>query len=285
MKKSLIRLLSRLPFCILYFVSDIIYLVLYYIVKYRREVVQMNLRNSFPDKSDKELKQIERDFFRFLCDYGVESFKLLTIKPEEMKQHMVFENCEAVDRALDTHDFAFVYLGHYCNWEWVSSLPLWLHPRTTLAELYRPLKSKTMNELFIELREHHGARCISKYDALREIMRLKAEGKKSVIGFVADQTPGKQNVHLWMDFLNQDTPIFTGTERIGKKVNAAIFFLDMKREARGKYRGTFKPITEDPKSFPDYQISEICTHELETMIRRQPAYWLWSHKRWKHKRE
>ena len=116
-------------------------------------------------------------------------------------------------------------------------------------------------------------------------MRLKAEGKKSVIGFVADQTPGKQNVHLWMDFLNQDTPIFTGTERIGKKVNAAIFFLDMKREARGKYRGTFKPITEDPKSFPDYQISEICTRELETIIRRQPAYWLWSHKRWKHKRE
>ena len=102
MKKSLIRLLSRLPFCILYFISDIIYLVLYYIVKYRREVVQMNLRNSFPDKSDKELKQIERDFFRFLCDYGVESFKLLTIKPEEMKQHMVFENCEAVDRALDS---------------------------------------------------------------------------------------------------------------------------------------------------------------------------------------
>lgn len=244
----------------------------------------MNLRNSFPDKSEKELKQIECDFFRFLCDYGVESFKLLTIKPEEIKQHMVFENCEAVDRALDTHDFVFVYLGHYCNWEWVSSLPLWLHPRTTLAELYRPLNSKTMNELFIELREHHGARCIPKYDALREIMRLKAEGKKSVIGFVADQTPSPQNVHLWMDFLNQDTPIFTGTERIGKKVNAAIFFLDMKREARGKYRGTFKLITEDPKSFPDYQISEICTRELETIIRRQPAYWLWSHKRWKHKR-
>lgn len=284
MKKFLFRLFSRLPFGVLYVISDFIYLVLYYVVKYRRRVVRMNLRNSFPEKSDAELRAIERGFFHFLCDYGVESLKLLTIKPEEMKRRMIFENCEAVDRALDTHDFAFVYLGHFCNWEWVSSLPLWLDPRTTLAELYRPLNSKTMDELFIELREHHGAKCISKYDALREIMRLKAEGKKSVIGFVADQTPHPNNTHLWMDFLNQDTPIFTGTERIGKKVNAAIFFLDMKRTSRGHYCGTFKPITDDPKSYPDFQISEICTRELEVMIRRQPSYWLWSHKRWKHKR-
>ncbi len=284
MKKFLFRLFSRLPFGVLYVISDFIYLVLYYVVKYRRRVVRMNLRNSFPEKSDAELRAIERGFFHFLCDYGVESLKLLTIKPEEMKRRMIFENCKAVDRALDTHDFVFVYLGHFCNWEWVSSLPLWLDPRTTLAELYRPLNSKTMDELFIELREHHGAKCISKYDALREIMRLKAEGKKSVIGFVADQTPHPNNTHLWMDFLNQDTPIFTGTERIGKKVNAAIFFLDMKRTSRGHYCGTFKPITDDPKSYPDFQISEICTRELEVMIRRQPSYWLWSHKRWKHKR-
>ena len=245
----------------------------------------MNLTNSFPEKSEKELQQIERSFYHFLCDYGVESLKLLTIKPEEMKRHMQFENCEALERALDSHDFAFVYLGHFGNWEWVSSLPLWMNPRTTLGELYRPLKSKTMDELFIEMREHHGAKCISKYDALREIMRLKAEGKKSVIGFVADQTPRPENTHLWMDFLNQDTPIFTGTERIAKKVNAAVFFLDIKRISRGHYCGTFKPITDDPKSYPDFQISEICTRELESMIRRQPAYWLWSHKRWKHKRQ
>lgn len=285
MKKSIFRLLSRLPFGVLYGISDLIFLVLYYVVKYRRRVVRMNLTNSFPEKSEKELRQIERDFYHFLCDYGVESLKLLTIKHEEMKRRMQFENCEALERALDSHDFAFVYLGHFGNWEWVSSLPLWMNPRTTLGELYRPLKSKTMDELFIEMREHHGAKCISKYDALREIMRLKAEGKKSVIGFVADQTPRPENTHLWMDFLNQDTPIFTGTERIAKKVNAAVFFLDIKRISRGHYCGTFKPITDDPKSYPDFQISEICTRELESMIRRQPAYWLWSHKRWKHKRQ
>lgn len=284
MKKSLFRLISRLPFGALYVLSDIVFGVLYYIVKYRRRVVRMNLEKSFPEKSETELRQIERDFYHFLCDYGVESLKLLTIKPEEMMRHMQFENCEAVDSALDTHDFVFVYLGHYGNWEWVSSLPLWLHPRTTLGELYRPLKNKTMDDLFIEMREHHGAKCISKYDALREIMRLKAEGRKSVIGFVADQTPRPENTHLWMDFLHQDTPIFTGTERIAKKVNASVFFLDIKRISRGHYCGTFKPIADDPKAFPDFKISEVCTRKLETMIQRQPAYWLWSHKRWKHKR-
>lgn len=108
MKKTLFRLLSRLPFGVLYALSDFIYVIIYYLVKYRRRVVRMNLQNSFPEKSEAELQEIERGFYHFLCDYGVESLKLLTIKPEEMKRHMVFKNCEAVDRALDTHDFVFV---------------------------------------------------------------------------------------------------------------------------------------------------------------------------------
>jgi KDO2-lipid IV(A) lauroyltransferase len=285
MRKQLFRLFSRLPFSVLYVLSDLIYGVLYYIVGYRKKVVRMNLKNSFPEKTHQELRQIEKGFYHFLCDYGVESLKLLTISPEEMKKHMVFENTEAINDALNDHNFVFVYIGHYCNWEWISSLPLWTREDATLGELYRPLKSKVMDELFIELRQHFNAECISKYDALRHIMRFKAENKKCVIGFVADQTPHPENTHLWMDFLSQDTPIFTGTERIGKKVDAAIFFADIYRVKRGYYHCTFKEITRDIKQFPDYQITERCTQELEQIIRRQPEYWLWSHKRWKHKRK
>ncbi|MBO5699090.1 MAG: lysophospholipid acyltransferase family protein [Bacteroidaceae bacterium] len=284
MRKQLFRLLSRLPFGVLYCISDFIYLVLYYIVGYRKRVVRMNLKNAFPEKNEKELRQIEKGFYHFLCDYGVESLKLLTISPEEMKEHMVFENTEAIDDALNDHNFVFVYIGHYCNWEWMSSLPLWARKDATLGELYRPLKSKVMDELFIDLRQHFNAECISKYEALRHIMRFKAENKKCIIGFVADQTPHPDNTHLWMDFLSQDTPIFTGTERIGKKVDAAIFFADLYRVKRGHYRCTFKEITRNIKQFPDYQITERCTQELEQIICRQPEYWLWSHKRWKHKR-
>lgn len=284
MKKQLIRLLSRLPFGVLYALSDVAYCVVRHIIKYRRDVIRTNLRNAFPEKSDKELRDIEKGFYHFICDYGVESLKLLTISQEEMKRHMKFENTEEVNRALDDHNFVFVYIGHYGNWEWMSSLPLWVREDATLGELYRPLKSKTMDDIFIEIRQHFNAECISKYDALRHIMRFNAEKKKCIIGFVADQTPHPENTQLWMDFLSQDTPIFTGTERIGKKVNAAIYFADIHKEKRGQYRCVFKKITHDIKKYPDYQITEICTHELEQMIRRQPEIWLWSHKRWKHKR-
>ena len=141
-----------------------------------------------------------------------------------------------------------------------------------------------MDDVFIDIRQHFNAECISKYEALRHIMRFNAEKRKCIIGFVADQTPHPDNTQLWMDFLSQDTPIFTGTERIGKKVNAAIYFADIHKDKRGHYRCVFKRITHDVKSFPDYEITEMCTRELEQMIRRQPEIWLWSHKRWKHKR-
>ena len=284
MKKQIIRLFSRLPFGVLYVISDIAYAIIYYIVRYLLAVVRTNLRNAFPEKSEAELRKIERGFYHFLCDYGVESLKLLTISAEEMKRHMVFENVYQVDRALDDHNFVFVYIGHYGNWEWMSSLPLWTRKDATLGELYRPLKSKTMDDVFIDIRQHFNAECISKYEALRHIMRFNAEKRKCIIGFVADQTPHPDNTQLWMDFLSQDTPIFTGTERIGKKVNAAIYFADIHKDKRGHYRCVFKRITHDVKSFPDYEITEMCTRELEQMIRRQPEIWLWSHKRWKHKR-
>ena len=245
MKKQLIRLISRLPFGVLYFLSDIIYDVIYYIVRYRLAVVRTNLRNAFPEKSQAELRKIEKGFYHFLCDYGVESLKLLTISAEEMKRHMVFENVDQVDRALDDHNFVFVYIGHYGNWEWMSSLPLWARKDATLGELYRPLKSKTMDDVFIDIRQHFNAECISKYEALRHIMRFNAEKRKCIIGFVADQTPHPDNTQLWMDFLSQDTPIFTGTERIGKKVNAAIYFAEEIARLTVGYLGVEAQIISD----------------------------------------
>ena len=201
MRKQLFRLFSRLPFSVLYVLSDLIYGVLYYIVGYRKKVVRMNLKNSFPEKTHQELRQIEKGFYHFLCDYGVESLKLLTISPEDMKKHMVFENTEAINDALNDHNFVFVYIGHYCNWEWISSLPLWTREVATLGELYRPLKSKVMDELFMELRQHFNAECISKYDALRHIMRFKAENKNASLDLwpTKRHTP-KTRTSGWISF-------------------------------------------------------------------------------------
>lgn len=280
------KLFSRLPLCVLYAFADVAFLVVYYIAGYRRGVVRKNLQRSFPEKTQKELRRIEKDFFHFLCDYAVETLKLLTISEEEMQRRMTFEGVEAMEAELENHPFVFIYLGHYCNWEWVSSMPLWVKNESThCAQIYRPLKNKAFDALFMEMRTRFHAENISKYDTLRRILSLKREGRRTIIGFISDQSPRWQSIHEWVDFLHQDTPVFTGTERIGKKVDAAIYFADICRTKRGHYHCTFRHITSEIKSYEDYRLTALYMEELEKIIRRQPHLWLWSHKRWKRNRK
>ena len=283
--RGIIYALSLLPFRMLYVLSDILYVLVYKIVGYRRKTVSKNLRNSFPDKTKAELLKIERDFYHSFCDNMVEMFKLLSISPEEIHRRMTFSGNDEIEKSLDTHQFCFIYLGHFCNWEWISSIPLWAQRTDHVnAQLYRPLKNKVIDELFIELRTHFGATNISKYEALRHILTYKKEGRRAIVGFISDQSPTPINIYEWVDFLHQDTPVFTGTERIAKKVDAAIYFADVERESRGHYRLRLRLMTEDARAYPDYQLTEQYMRELEQMILRQPHLWLWSHKRWKHTR-
>ena len=276
------KLLSRLPLGALYVFADVAFLVVYYIAGYRRGVVRKNLQRSFPEKTQKELRRIEKDFFHFLCDYAVETIKLLTISEEEMRRRMTFEGVEEMEAELEKHPFVFVYLGHYCNWEWVSSLPMWMKKETThCAQIYRPLKNNAFDALFMHMRTRFHSENISKYDTLRRVLSLKSEGRRTIIGFISDQSPRWQSIHEWVDFLNQETPVFTGTERIGKKVDAAVYFADICRPRRGHYHCTFRCMTSDIRSYEDYRLTEIYMQELEQIIRRQPHLWLWSHKRWK----
>ncbi|MDY6113870.1 MAG: lysophospholipid acyltransferase family protein, partial [Alloprevotella sp.] len=198
---------------------------------------------------------------------------------------MVIEGVDEMERSLETKPFVFIFLGHYCNWEWVSSIPLWYQKEDSHgAQLYRPLKNKAFDGLFLEMRSRFGSENISKYEALRHILQLRRDGKKTCIGFISDQTPGWNSIHDWVDFLHQDTPVFTGTERIAKKVDAAIFFADIRRVRRGYYHLVLRRMTDEPKDFPDYALTEQYMRELEQIIRRQPHLWLWSHRRWKHRR-
>lgn len=283
--EAFFKQLSRLPFAVLYAISDVAFLVVYHVMRYRRHVVAENLRRSFPEKTDEERRKIGRRFYRFLCDYAMETIKLLTIPAGEMKRRMAFEGIDDMERSLASHPFVFIYLGHYCNWEWVSSVPLWVKGEGVhCAQLYRPLKNKTFDRLFMHLRTRFKAENIAKYDTLRRILTLKKEGVRTIVGFISDQTPRRQSTHEWVNFLNQETPVFIGTERIGKKVDAAIYFADIRRVKRGYYACRFRLLTEDVRSFEDYKLTELYMEQLEEMIRRQPHLWLWSHKRWKQKR-
>lgn len=278
----LLRLLSRLPLWWLYRLSDLLFPLVYYVVRYRRRVVRTNLANSFPHYSAQQLGRVERRFYRFFCDYVVETLKLLTISREEMQRRMRFEGCELLDAQLEHQPFCFLLLGHFANWEWVSTIAM--SCRRPTSQLYTPLHNKAMDRLFYEMRSRFGGENISKYDALRRILGWKREGRRMLVGFISDQSPKPGSTHAWMEFLHQDTPLFTGAERIGKKVGAAACFARVIRPRRGYYVCRIELLTPDMSQYPDYQLTERYMRLLEEEIQANPHLWLWTHRRWKHKR-
>ncbi len=280
--ESILRLFSRLPLWMLYRISDLLFLLVYFVVRYRRKVVRENLSRSFPDRSKQERRLIEQRFYRFFCDYAVETIKLLTISEAEMRRRMKVFGCEEMDAELDRQPFCFLMLGHYGNWEWLSTIALW--SKHNCGQLYTPLHNATFDRVFYDMRSRFGTENISKYNALRRILSLKSEGIPSHIGFITDQSPRPNSIHDWMTFLHQDTPIFTGAERIGKKVGAAAYFIRVTRPRRGYYECHLERLTSDMREFADYELTELCMRRLEAEINEVPHLWLWTHRRWKHQR-
>jgi len=278
-------LFSLLPLRIHYIISDFLFWLLYKVIGYRRRVVWKNLSASFPEKSQAEQEEIERGFYHFLCDYFVETVKMMTISKKEIKKRMVFKGIEDLDEVIESGQSIALYLGHYCNWEWVTSMPLWVTPKVQCGQIYHPLENKYFDKLLLRSRERLSSLCISMQDTLREVVRYKREGQPIMIGYISDQAPNWVNIHHWVDFLNQDTPVFTGTERIVKKMNHAVFYVDMRRIKRGYYEAEFKLMTRDPKELEDFKLTDMYFDMLEKSIRRAPEFWLWSHNRWKRTRK
>ncbi len=279
---AILCLLSRLPFRVLYIFSDIIYFFIYYVARYRRKVVKENLANAFPEKSAKERLKIEKQFFHHLCDLMVETIKLCSMSKEEMKKRCKFLNPELTDKYAEKKQNIIAISGHYGNWEWFSSFSIWRNYE--YMPIYKPLRNKTFDKFMIRLREHFGAKTLPKDDTFRTILKYQRQQIFSIYGFLGDQTPTVRNIHYWTTFLNQDTPILQGTERIAAKLNQAVIFVDMRKVKRGYYEINLIPLFEDAKNTAPNEITEKHTRVLESIINAEPAYWLWSHKRWKHKR-
>lgn len=282
---SICYLLSLLPYRVLYVLSDMMYPLVYYVVRYRRKIVRKNLTNSFPEKKSEEILKIEHEFYHFFCDYFVETIKALTVKKEEMMKRMVFENVDETLALYSNKQFIFLYLGHFCNWELIASLKWWMPKNWNTGQLYAKLHSDLSDRLFYTIRSRYGGENINKKEALRRIVKISKTDEKILIGFISDQGPKRDSIHLWVDFLHQDTPVFTGTERIAKKVDAAILYAEVKRRKRGYYTCRFKPITDNPKAYGEHELTRIFMSLLEKDIKADPPRWLWSHNRWKRKRE
>lgn len=280
-----VKLHALLPMGVLYFLSDIFYLLIYHVARYRLRVVRRNLAASFPGKTEKELRKLERGFYRHFADYVVETMKLAHISLDEIKRRAVIENPELIDKLMaEGHTCILLLMGHFGNWEWYSGSTTYFED-SRIYQIYRPLNNKAFDELFIHLRTRFASYLIKKNDTVRDVIRLKQEKTRSVVIFIADQTPSRANLHFWTDFLHQDTPFLTGPERMARKLDLPVVFLDVKPVRRGYYTLTMELLTKRPKETPEFWITEQYARMMERMILRHPAGWLWTHKRWKHKRD
>lgn len=282
---SWVKLHALLPMSVLYRFSDLFYLLIYKVVGYRVKVVRRNLKASFPEKSELELRSLERKFYHHFSDYVVETMKLAHISLEELQQRALVRNPEVVDRLMEKgHTCIVLLMGHFGNWEWFSGSTSRFED-SRIYQIYRPLSNLAFDRLFIHLRTQFGSFGIKKNDTVRDVIKLKKERTRCVVIFIADQTPSRNNLHYWTPFLNQDTPFLTGAERIARKLDLPVAFLDVRQAGRGHYTIDIELLTEHAKETPEFWITEQYARRMEQTIRRSPEQYLWTHKRWKYTRQ
>jgi KDO2-lipid IV(A) lauroyltransferase len=274
--------LSLLPFPLFYGVSDFFFFLLYHVIGYRKKVVYQNLKNSFPEKSHEDLKKIERKFYRYLCDLFLETFKTLTISPKEAMKRCRFsdETVQLFNKLEAEKKSCIIVMGHFGNWEWAGN-SFALMCKQKLYVIYHPLTNKYFNRLTYNMRTRFGNGLYAMKDTIREM--IKNRNEVNATAFIADQTAAPESAY-WTTFLNQDTPVFWGTEKIAVKMNFPVVYVTVNRVRRGYYEVHAKMLVEEPKLTKEGEISELHTKKLEEDIIQQPEIWLWSHRRWKHKR-
>ena len=273
--------LSKLPFGVLYLLSDLTYLVLYKLIGYRTKVVRGNLKRSFPEKSEKEILRIESEFYKHLCDVFGEGIKGFSISKKQAQKRMKQRNPELVNQFYKEGKQVILAGGHYGNWEMFAvAIGMALDYKT--VALYTPLKNKFMDSKVRESRSKYGLGMMP----INEIKKKLNDQKDNlyVTIFGADQSPRKSQKAYWMNFLNQETGVQFGTEKFAKEYKAAVVFGNIHRLKRGHYEVAYQLICEDATKTPYGYISQAHTKLLEREIRKKPEHWLWSHKRWKHQR-
>lgn len=273
--------ISLLPFRLLYVLSDLTYMVLYKGFGYRTKVVRHNLKNSFPEKTQEELKEIEVRFYRHLCDVIVESLKSFTISNREVLKRMVVENPHLINKYYEEGRSVLIAGGHYNNWEWTAT-SLQQQINHQAIAIYTPLSNKFFDKKMLSTRGKFGLKMIS----YKEISKFYSDHQKMLTAtlFAIDQSPRNPNRCYWTTFLNQDTGVQFGVEKIARKLDYAVIFGSINKIKRGYYSLHFSLISDRPGEEAHGAIIEKATAFLEAQILDKPQYWLWTHRRWKHKR-
>ena len=280
----LTNLIAHLPLNVLYLFSDIVAPFVYHIVRYRRKVVRNNLVNSFPEKTEREIKRIEKKFYRYFCDLFFETLYQLDMSEEEMCRRVQFVNKELITEQYDKGKSVIMLTAHYGNWEWMASLSLWLPKDKPACNVYKKLKDKNFDAFMYNLRMRFGSQNIESQKTFHTLLGMRNNQKLGALGMISDQTPTAASTRHWMTFLNQDTPVLVGAEQLARRFDYPVIFGDVNRVKRGYYRCEFIMLAENAKTASEFEITEKYMQLLEAKINKAPEYWLWSHKRWKHKR-
>lgn len=270
-----------LPLWMLYPLSSAVAVLVHRVFGYRVPVVRRNLQNAFPEKTPAERYEIERQFYRNLCDIFVETVKLLHISDRQLRRRVELRNTELIGRLAEGNGSIILFMGHCGNWEWVPALTLGIGRPRHMGALYKPLHDSLMDRVMLRIRSRFDQECIPVKNAYRRLVEMKRCGEAFMIGFIADQRPVGQPLHHWTTFLNQPTPFMAGGETIGTRVGAHFVYTDIERVSRGHYVLTFKEMTVSADDKEEYPYTRLFFRMLEDNIRRSPAVWLWSHNRWK----
>jgi KDO2-lipid IV(A) lauroyltransferase len=281
--RSLVWLLHLLPERLLFLIADVFYFLVYHLVGYRRKVVYSNLKRAFPEKDQREIRNIARRFYHHLCDLILESAISHFYSKQKAHNRIRYLNPEVLEDLYGKGKMVMAVTAHYGNWEYyntlsdVSSYPI--------LAIYKPLKNKYIDNMVIRNRTQYGVGVTAMEKIARQLIDHYRKKDPVATIFLADQRPLFQNIQYWTKFLGQDTPLYLGTEKLARKLDAAVVFMKMRKSARGRYEVEFELITEDPSSMESFAITNAHVKVLEDLIREAPEYWLWSHKRWKHSYE
>lgn len=284
--KILIAILSAfayLPLRAMYVLSDIAFVVIYHVVRYRRRVVDDNLAQCFPELGEESRSAIRRQFYRNFCDTFVEAVKLLHISDDEICRRMQFENTALIDELLSQGKSVAVYFSHCGNWEWAPSVTLHTthHQGVEYCQVYRPLRNHAFDALMLRIRSRFGSLSFAKATVFRDLVHLKRDNILTVTGFMSDQKPSHNDPTVVTMFLNRPTAFISGTETLARRMGLSAIYWDMEKTARGHYRITCRLLDDGTHAGEPGTLTRNYAAMLQDTITRNPAIWLWTHKRWK----
>ncbi len=277
----LLKIIGYIPFWMIYLWADLLFLILFYLIGYRKKTIIQNLKNSFPEKPEEEIRKITKGFYRHFADMVVETLKAVQVSDKTLTKRFRYKNPEVLNELYDQGKSVALLSGHYGNWEWGIAMPKVLKHQVNV--IYRPIQDEIFDRYMKKVRSRYGMYLMPARISLRTMLELEKTGQLSATYYLTDQTALK-DTDYWMMFLNQETAVFPGAEKMASRFGQAVVFMDIQKVRRGHYEIEFTKLFDDASQTAQYEVTKAHTKFLEEIIRKRPELWLWSHKRWKHVR-